>query len=185
MSLCIVVWRVRYVFGGRHVGRNVVAPGMDYTQIYDPNTNLWSYGEPMPIARGGMGAAVFTNGYFVVAGGETTSSAAATTDGVYPQTMLYKPTLRQWFSASNMPIAVHGSYPAIDPSTGNVYFAGGGTVAGFSQSTHLQILLFPSSSAVPFSLQCIGPETWPLDDSCSGEGGTCACASGRMRYGRE
>eukprot|EP00041_Stephanoeca_diplocostata_P026390 m.711648 g.711648 ORF g.711648 m.711648 type:complete len:413 (-) comp22953_c0_seq5:3761-4999(-) len=183
-AACATDGRKMYVFGGRHVGRNIVAPGMDYTQIYDPSTDSWSYGEPMPIPRGGMGAAVFVNGYFVIAGGETTSSASATIDGVYPQTMLYKPATRQWSSATRMPVAVHGSFPVVDPITGNVYFAGGGTTAGFSQSTHLQILSFQSSSAVPDSLQCSGPETWPMTDRCSMEGGSCACATGRMRYGR-
>jgi N-acetylneuraminic acid mutarotase len=34
-----------YVFGGRSIGRNIAADGLDLTQVYDPATDTWSYGE--------------------------------------------------------------------------------------------------------------------------------------------
>lgn len=65
-----------FVFGGRK-GGNVVGPGFDYTQIYDPVTNEWTSSEldptipPLPIGRGGTGRAIYQDGVFMVFGGET------------------------------------------------------------------------------------------------------------------
>jgi hypothetical protein len=59
-----------YVAGGR-MGRNRVGPGFDYLQIYDPATNEWELGPPLPVARGGMGKAVVLDGLMYVFGGES------------------------------------------------------------------------------------------------------------------
>lgn len=57
-----------YVFGGRS-GKNVVGPGFADTQILEPGKG-WTTGKALPLARGGMGKAVFHNGKCYVFGGE-------------------------------------------------------------------------------------------------------------------
>ena len=64
-----------YVFGGRK-GKNVVGPGYDYVQVYDPKTNTWASSDngtmkPLSDPRGGMGKALYVKGLFVMFGGET------------------------------------------------------------------------------------------------------------------
>lgn len=63
-----------YVFGGRS-GMNVVGPGFAETQIFQPGQG-WSRGTPLPLARGGMGKAVFHEGRCFVFGGEVSTDVA-------------------------------------------------------------------------------------------------------------
>ena len=120
-----------YVFGGRHTGVNRPSNGEDYVQIYDPVSDNWSWGNGMPIGRGGMGKATYHLGYFYVMGGERQG-------GMHNQVHLFDGN--SWSNGPNLPTAVHGISPAVDPPTGKIYVASGGTRAGYSQSSLLQIL---------------------------------------------
>ena len=53
-----------YIFGGY----DETFQPTNTTRIYDIDTNMWSTGEPMPAALGGMAAALW-NGIIYVAGG--------------------------------------------------------------------------------------------------------------------
>lgn len=64
-----------YIFGGRD-GKNIVGEGFDETQIYDPATDTWAQGAPIPVARGGMGKAVYSAGKCYVFGGEVWENEA-------------------------------------------------------------------------------------------------------------
>lgn len=66
-----------YIFGGRF-GKNIVGEGFDETQIYDPLTNTWAAGTPLPVARGGMGKGVYhaESGKCYVFGGEVWENEA-------------------------------------------------------------------------------------------------------------
>lgn len=57
-----------YILGGRN-GKNIVGEGFADTQIYTPGVG-WSFGEPMPLGRGGTGKGVYHDGKCYVFGGE-------------------------------------------------------------------------------------------------------------------
>lgn len=136
-----------YIFGGRGPGSgngNSVANGFDTLQIYDPTTNTWrssldagSTLAPLPQARGGTGRAVYYEGEFYIFGGETTDGAGATANKVYERVDIYNPTTNTWRRGAPMPTARHGIFPV--EAGGRIYVAGGGTVAGYSKSTKLEV----------------------------------------------
>ncbi len=140
-----------YVFGGRGPGSgdgNSVANGFANVQVYDIAANSWENSDdagsnlaPLPQARGGMGTAVYTEGEFYVIGGETSTGAGATADKTYDRVDIYNPVTNTWRLGPALPVAVHGSYPVLEGQ--KIFMPGGGIKAGFSQSTHLQILTLP------------------------------------------
>ncbi len=140
-----------YVFGGRGPGSgndNSVANGFADVQIYDPPTDRWTVsGEgpgaplPLPQGRGGMGKAVYLNGEFYVIGGETRDGPGATPNHVYTRVDIYDPKRNLWRSGPEMPTGRHGIFPVV--VAGRIYIAGGGTRAGQSQSSVLEVLAVP------------------------------------------
>ena len=138
-----------YVFGGRGFGSgddNVVANGFNTLQMYDPATNTWQSSAnagstlaPLPQARGGMGKAVYFEGEFYVMGGETLDGAGATSNKVYNRVDIYNPMTNIWRLGAPMPTARHGVFPIL--ANGNIYVAAGGTKAGYSNSTVLEIFV--------------------------------------------
>jgi glucose/arabinose dehydrogenase/N-acetylneuraminic acid mutarotase len=138
-----------YVFGGRGPGSgdgNFEAEGFNDTQIYNPATNTWvsssdpgSTLAPLPQKRGGMGKAAFLGGEFYVIGGETVPSGTGQVAGnVYNRVDVYNPASNSWRLDSVLPTARHGIFPlAYD---GKIFVAGGGIIAGHSQSGVLEVL---------------------------------------------
>src|SRR5687767_11842596 len=113
-----------YVFGGRGPGsgdHNTVANGFDTVQIYNPFRNMWfssavstSTLRPMPVARGGMGKAVFHKGEFYVMGGETLDGPGTTPLRVYNRVDVYNPVTNTWrLGAAPLPTARHGIFPLL------------------------------------------------------------------------
>lgn len=98
----------------------------------------------MPFGRGGMGYALFLYGEFLVFGGETDRFASdawvSQGDGVYRQVSMYNPVSKRWTEGPPLPVPVHGIFPVFHETSSSVFVAGGGVVAAYSQSTHLQIL---------------------------------------------
>jgi N-acetylneuraminic acid mutarotase len=132
-----------YIFGGRS-GGNTVSNGFDYVQIYDPATNSWQSSSeagstlaPLPQARGGMGKAVYVAGEFYIIGGETSTGAGATANKVYDRVDIYNPRTNNWRLGPAMTTARHGIFPVTIGK--RIYVAGGGTQAGASESTILEI----------------------------------------------
>ena len=95
-------------------------------QMYDVDADSWSYGPPMPFARGGM-AAFGLFGRLHVIGGETSfpppeDDVFSSSQGVYGHTALYDPALRAWQWGASMPTAVHGVFPVrIDAQTATLH----------------------------------------------------------------
>ncbi|MCB9516561.1 MAG: hypothetical protein R3C71_11955 [Candidatus Krumholzibacteriia bacterium] len=85
-------WNGRlYVFGGRH-GRGVVGS----TEIYDPGSDSWSAGSPLPSPR--WGARALTMGDLIyVMGGVTV------TDSVFPKVEIYDPAADSWTTFPDLP----------------------------------------------------------------------------------
>ncbi len=73
-------------------------------QIYDPSTNGWSLGAPMPFAAGSCCVALALNGKIYVAGGITGfvlfGASGATTNGLAS----YDPVSNQWTMLAPMPV---------------------------------------------------------------------------------
>jgi hypothetical protein len=139
-----------WVFGGRGPGSgdaNVVANGFDDVLVFDPNdgpagtwetnTDPGSLLLPLPVARGGMGKAVFKDGEFYVFGGETLNGPGATVDDVYDRVDVYDPMDNSWRAEAPMPLPRHGVFPVL--FEGRIFLPGGGTVSGFSQSTSTDV----------------------------------------------
>jgi N-acetylneuraminic acid mutarotase len=129
-----------YIFGGRSNLQNRVANGNADLQIYDPATNQWRLGKPIPTARGGMGNAPFIHGKFAIIGGEEREGHESTPKGVFKQVELYDPLTDSWEDGPLMNIGVHGTWPIADASHNKVYVIGGGTKSGKSESTNMVAL---------------------------------------------
>jgi N-acetylneuraminic acid mutarotase len=116
-----------YVVGGRFEAGFQSAQS-DAMEIYDPKTNTWSHGAPMPKPRGGLNA-VEAYGCLHVFGGEFAT-------GVHPDHDVYNPVTNTWTSLDRMPTPVHGVSGAafID---GLIYLAGGGTSQGGSSGSRV------------------------------------------------
>jgi N-acetylneuraminic acid mutarotase len=128
-----------FIFGGR-TGGNTPDVGFNTVEIYDPTTNTWQTSDdqasglpPLPQARGGMGKAAFLGGEFYIIGGETTTGSGAVAGNVYNRVDVYDPVAKTWRLETSLPTARHGLYPVV--FNGQIWTPGGGTAAGFSQST--------------------------------------------------
>ncbi|MES2304699.1 MAG: kelch repeat-containing protein [Gemmatimonadota bacterium] len=137
-----------YVFGGRGPGSgdsNAVANGFNDVQIYDPESGTWSVSDgspgapqPMPQGRGGAGKAVWLDGEFWVIGGETLTGAGASKQGTYARVDIYDPVRNQWRMGAGLPTPRHGIFPL--SYGGMIFVAGGGSVAGGSESNVFEII---------------------------------------------
>eukprot|EP00892_Ulva_mutabilis_P001700 jgi/Ulvmu1/11530/UM078_0019.1 len=125
-----------FVFGGRS-GKNVVGDGFADTQILDPGKG-WTSGKALPLARGGMGKAVYHNGKCYVFGGEVSTDVMVSESAKIESTRtvyrvdVYDISKNSWSQAKDMPKGLHGMFPV--KHNGKVYVAAGGTEAAYSQS---------------------------------------------------
>lgn len=112
-----------YVFGGRQCGSHVVCEGRSEVQIYDPASDSWRSGAPVPEGCSGMGRAVVLNRRIYIVGGEGGVCTGTTVQE-------YTPHTDTWRAVSSLPDAHAGSAPVAlgDPSDGvpdSVLLAGG------------------------------------------------------------
>lgn len=126
-----------FVVGGR-VGGNVVSEGLNAMQVYDPVTNRWTAGPPLPERRGGVGRAVILRGKLYVLGGETNkkgpdAKAGLTAAQVYNRVDVYDIVGGRWGQGAPMPVPRHGIYPVSD-GQGAIYVVGGGVKRAKSAS---------------------------------------------------
>jgi N-acetylneuraminic acid mutarotase len=132
-----------YVFGGLGPGSSeTVANGFADVQIYDPTTDAWTVSDggasaprPLPLARSGMGKAIYLHGVFYVLGGETLSASGGQ---VYDRVDIYDPVENQWRAGLPMPAPRHGISAVLQGD--RIYMAGGGVGAGQSASAMLTVL---------------------------------------------
>lgn len=83
--------------------------------IYDPATNNWTLGNPMPTPRGSSNAN-FVNGILYVIGGDSYDHSHVVVEG-------YDPIANEWMTLSSMPTARHHAGSAV--VDGNIYVIGG------------------------------------------------------------
>lgn len=121
-----------YVMGGQRTDSGVVpGPSTNLLEIYDPATDTWTTGNPMPTARMGLVAAV-ANGKIYAIGGRTdgfSTSAVGTVEQLDPATGL-------WTSKNPMPIARYFAAGATLPTPlGDQIVVAGGASADQLLST--------------------------------------------------
>ena len=128
-----------YVVGGR-IGGNSVTNGFADVQIYDPVTNAWEDTaatgsmDPLPVARGGLGQAVYHDGLIYVFGGETQNGYLASPLKVYERVDILNLATGKWIRGEDMPVGLHGHWPVLHD--GKIFIAGGGIKAKNSKSSH-------------------------------------------------
>jgi len=118
-----------WIFGGYGFGNGPagqLAPGFNTVQSYDPSAGSWTTSAlgqlpPLPVARAGLGRAVWWQGEFYVFGGESSLLAGT---GVSARVDVFDPASNAWRVDANLPTPGHGHGVAI--FQGRVFVAGGG-----------------------------------------------------------
>ena len=92
------------VFNAPFAVSYVAITSTNFVQIYDPETNQWTYGTPLPEAMHGMGATSSTGLIYVFGGiaGENTSSKNPVP---VDWTQIYNPQAGNWFRGAPLPAA--------------------------------------------------------------------------------
>ena len=103
-----------------------------HLQIYNPLTDSWKQGTPLPFGRSGMGAAVSFKGKFYIFGGEEYTRTYSNKERVFSNTQIYDINREEWEEGPTMPQGIHGSYPILDRSQEQIYLVGGGDSWGDS-----------------------------------------------------
>lgn len=80
-----------YVFGGEGEGLNVAT---NHTQVYDPETDMWTAGTPMPTPRWGLGVAVVNDELYVIGGKTGADTFSAVNEKYTP--VDYIPEFPSW-----------------------------------------------------------------------------------------
>jgi N-acetylneuraminic acid mutarotase/glucose/arabinose dehydrogenase len=131
-----------FLFGGKGFGSGEsgqAANGFDSVEVYDPVTNAWTLSQltpalaPLPVARSGMGRAVFWSGELYVMGGETLTGPGATPQKTYARVDAYNPATNTWRLEASLPTARHGISPVL--FQGRIFVAGGSPAAGTTTSS--------------------------------------------------
>ncbi len=120
-----------YVTGGRFDAGSR-SPLTNVMEIYDPVTNTWTQGQPMPTIRSGMNG-VAANGCLHVFGGEGNADAE---NGMFVQHEVYNPATDSWTKMPDMPIPVHGVTGG-GFQNGLIYLPGGAAARGNAGRTNL------------------------------------------------
>ncbi len=116
-ATAVTLGRKIYVIGGRWSQVN-----LSIVEIYDPITNTWSRGSPMPTPSSGLTAAV-VNGKIHVTGGEDLDSSLT-----FSSHYAYDPETNSWETLPPLPVGRHGLASA--GVNGVFYVIGGSTLAG-------------------------------------------------------
>jgi N-acetylneuraminic acid mutarotase len=108
-----------WAIGGR---TSFVGTQFANVEIYDPATNTWSTGTPLPTARGGLAAAVLGDRVYVF-GGEAPLR-------IFSANEMYEVAATRWIGKEPMRTPRHGIGAA---TVGNrIYVPGGGTQPGYA-----------------------------------------------------
>ncbi len=129
-----------YVIGGRF-GAGFDSEQTDRIEIFDPATNTWTAGAPMPHPRGGLNVAA-AYGCLHLFGGEGDSSVPS---GVHADHDLYNPVTNTWTTLAPMPTPVHGVTGSVF-ANGLIYLPGGGVSIGGSSGSTIHQVYRPSQT---------------------------------------
>ena len=106
-------WRRIHAIGGR---LDASSQNTDFNDIYNPTTNTWQAGPPLPTARSGIAGVLYQDKIFV-AGGECRDKKT------YPEFEAYDLKTNRWSAFAPMPAGRHGFGGVV---VGNsIYYAGG------------------------------------------------------------
>ena len=111
-----------WALGGR---ASFMGQQYDTVEIYDPATDAWQSGTPLPAARGGLAAAALADRVLVF-GGEAPLR-------IFNSTEMYEVAGARWISKEPMPTPRHGIGAAV--IDGRVYVVAGGREPGFAATT--------------------------------------------------
>jgi N-acetylneuraminic acid mutarotase len=111
-----------WAIGGRTSFLGTQFPNVE---IYDPATNGWSTGVPLPTARGGLAAAVLGDRVYVF-GGEAPLR-------IFSANEMYEVAGNRWIGKDPMRTPRHGIGAAVVGQ--RIYVPGGGTQPGFATTT--------------------------------------------------
>src|SRR6185369_15433556 len=106
---------------------------LDTTEIYDPATDSWSDGAPLPTGRSGIAAAI-SGGKIVVFGGEVGGANGHT----FNNAEAYDATSNSWTAEAPMPTARHGLGVAAVGQ--DIYVISGGPQPGLRVSDVNEVL---------------------------------------------
>jgi hypothetical protein len=109
-----------YAIGGRGAA---CAPVCNTVEIFNPITNSWSLGAPMPTARAGLGSAVVNNLIYVV-GGRTCGTPYC--GAPLANLEIYNPVTNTWAIGTPMPTPRMDIY-AVTALGSKIYILGGDT----------------------------------------------------------
>ena len=113
-----------YVAGGRF-GAGFNSERTAALEIYDPATNRWTAGAPLPAPRGGV-SSVVANGCLFVIGGEGNYTDVR---GLSDQNEAYDPRTNAWAKLPSMPTPTHGLTGGAFVN-GGIYLPGGAVTQG-------------------------------------------------------
>jgi N-acetylneuraminic acid mutarotase len=117
-----------HAIGGRFGASN---DKTDMHDIYDPATNSWTSGPPLPTARSGVAATLY-EGMVLVLGGELAPNTFAENEA-------YNPKTKSWRTLAPMPGGRHGTAAAT--TGGRVYLVAGSLKPGSGGVTD-QLIVF-------------------------------------------
>lgn len=120
-------------------GRNgSIASFVDAVHIYDPTSNAWTDGAPIPTARGGVASAVHADLLYVF-GGEGDASSPGR---VFPQVEAFDLAANSWTQLDPMPVPRHGFAGA---TIGDIIYLPGGARAEFLAADDTHQVYVPST----------------------------------------
>jgi hypothetical protein len=108
-----------WALGGR---TSFVGEQFANVEIYDPATDSWRTGPPLPVGRGGLAAAAVGD-RILVFGGEAPLR-------IFNATEMWEPGGQRWIAKEPMPTPRHGIGAAV--LDGRVFVPAGGTRPGFA-----------------------------------------------------
>jgi N-acetylneuraminic acid mutarotase len=103
----------------------------DMHDIYDPKTNTWTSGPPLPTPRSGLAGTVY-KGLFLVLGGELPPGHT------FPENEAYDVKSNSWRTLAPMPEGRHATAAVTDGA--NVYLAAGSLKPGAGAVTNQTIV---------------------------------------------
>lgn len=131
-----------HAIGGRAGGHDHGVAGDTFTltthEVYDPATDAWTAAAPLPTGRSGHAVAVL-DGCLYALGGEGNRAVA---DGMFAEVERFVAVSGAWQALSAMPVPRHGM-GAVGVA-GRLLVPGGGVVAGFGASAHVDAFTPPA-----------------------------------------
>jgi N-acetylneuraminic acid mutarotase len=103
----------------------------DQHDVYDPESDTWTSGPPLPTPRSGLAGTLYKD-MILVLGGELPPNTFA-------QNEAYNPKTKSWQALAPMPAGRHGTGAAA--SSGNVYVAAGSLRPGSGGVTN-ELIVF-------------------------------------------